>query len=906
MTLLTDLVRIKGINSCAYIAGIGNFVMENARSFLLGLMKNISRCFTLLILCAACVSLSVNAQSFMPSPQQIQQFKNLPRAQQEQLAQQMGFDISMLDAGARQTQQEQDANQVDFVQREVNNEEVSLALSKQSIVSESTAELVPFGYDIFEGRDEAVQPSANVPVPSNYIIAPGDSIKLQLFGKETGSFELSVNNEGNIDLPDLGPLQVTGTSFQELKELVKEKYNQQKIGVSSFVSMGQIRTIQIFLVGEVYRPGPLVVSGLSTVTTALINSGGVNEIGSLRNIELKRSGTTVANFDLYDLIVRGDTSNDIRLEQGDVLFVPTAKSIVSIDGQVRRPAIYEIVGNETISDLINLAGGLLPKADANSLQLVRKDPEAGLSISNINANDKRATSKRLTNGDFLRVPEANLEFSNAIIVNGAINVPNIIADTGVSLSDVVTRRTIFSNTDLHYAILVRKEKLTPQSTVIQFKPLDVLSRKFDLPLKAFDQLVFFNRVGEDVVEGIEQDVVEGNLQASQDDIKTSQANYIQDIQNSRFSSQSFTRDSSKNFSRKELLSPIIATLKSEASDTHPVQLIEINGEVKYPGIYPRSSNNSLSNAINAAGGLTESAHLESAEITSVTLVGGVLEVSHKRINILKQLILPEIQQVKIQSKDVLSIVRVPQWYESNNIVLRGEVVFPGTYQIKNGETLLSVIERAGGLTENASVEAAVFTRDELVEKERANIDKTVENLRQQLANNSLSTSQFTKAVDYDIANTVLNDLTNVEPLGRMVIDIASIVNEVPGADIVVKHGDSLIVPNITPAISIIGEVFVASTHRFKETLNVGDYIELAGGVREYGDASHIYIVKANGSVVVPDNDFWFRSKDGPLLSPGDTIVVPRDVTNYENITLWQGVTQIIYQTAVALAAIGSL
>jgi protein involved in polysaccharide export with SLBB domain len=255
---------------------------------------------------------------------------------------------------------------------------------------------------------------------------------------------------------------------------------------------------------------------------------------------------------------------------------------------------------------------------------------------------------------------------------------------------------------------------------------------------------------------------------------------------------------------------------------------------------------------------------------------------------------------------VLSIVRVPQWYESNNIVLRGEVVFPGTYQIKNGETLLSVIERAGGLTENASVEAAVFTRDELVEKERANIDKTVENLRQQLANNSLSTSQFTKAVDYDIANTVLNDLTNVEPLGRMVIDIASIVNEVPGADIVVKHGDSLIVPNITPAISIIGEVFVASTHRFKETLNVGDYIELAGGVREYGDASHIYIVKANGSVVVPDNDFWFRSKDGPLLSPGDTIVVPRDVTNYENITLWQGVTQIIYQTAVALAAIGSL
>lgn len=868
-------------------------------------MKNIRRCFTLFILCALGVSLTVNAQSFMPSQQQIQQFKNLPRAQQEQLAKQMGFDISILDSvgGA---QAAAPINQVDFVDREVDNKEIAKELAKQSVVSVSAAKLAPFGYDIFEGRNEAVQPSVNMPVPSNYVIGPGDSIKLQLFGKETGDFELSVNNEGNIDLPDLGPLQVTGTSFQELKELVKQKYNQQKIGVSSFVSMGQIRTIQIFLVGEVYRPGPLVVSGLSTVTTALINSGGVNEIGSLRNIELKRSGATVANFDLYDLIVKGDTSNDLRLEQGDVLFVPTAKNIVSIDGQVRRPAIYEIVGNESVGDLVSLAGGLLPKADANSLQLVRKNPVTGLSIVNINANDKAALSKRLVNGDFLRVPEANLEFNNAIVINGAINMPNIIADTGLSLSNIVTEKTIYSNTDLHYAILVRKGRLNEQSTVIQFKPLDVLSQNFDLPLQAFDELVFFNRVVEDVAKGVAQQVVDGNLQTSQDDIKTEQATYLQTIENRRFTAESFTRLSSKNFSRKELLSPIIAKLKSEASEKHPVQLIEINGEVKYPGVYPRPRNISINNALNAAGGLTESAHLESAEITSVNVQSGTLQVEHKSISLLSQMLLPDNQQVSLQSKDVLSIVRIPQWYESNNIQLRGEVKFPGTYQIKNGETLANVIERAGGLTDNATIGAAVFTRKELVEKERANIDRAIEDLRQQLANNSLSTSQFSKSIDYETANQVLDDLTDVKPVGRMVIDLAAIIYGNKNADIVVKNGDTLTVPNITPAISIIGEVFVSATHRFDAALSVEDYISLAGGIREYGDASNIYIVKANGSVMVPKSDFWFGAGNATLLSPGDTIVVPRNVTNYDNIALWQGVTQIIYQTAVALAAIGSL
>ena len=872
----------------------------------MGHMKLINYCFKISILCLVGITLNVNAQSFMPSPQQIQQFKNLPRAQQEQLARQMGFDVSILDQVTRNGQALEQKEQVDFIERKVDNEEIAEQLSKQSLIADEATQLKPFGYDIFEGREKAVQPSANVPVPSNYVMGPGDSIRLQLFGKETGEFELLVSNEGSIDLPELGPLQVAGTNFQELKNLVKEKYNQQKIGVTAFVSMGQIRTIQIFLVGEVYQPGPLVVSGLSTITTALINSGGVNKIGSLRNINLKRAGNTIARFDLYDLIVNGDTNNDIYLEQGDVLFVPTAKSIVSIDGQVRRPAIYEVVGGETIDDLINLAGGLLPKADSSSLQLVRKNPSTGLSIVNINTNEANDINRALKNGDFLRVPEASLEFNNAIIINGAINMPNIIADNDIKLSDIVSESTMYSNTDLNYALLVKKERFKEQSTVIQFKPIDVITGRYNQSLTAFDELLFFSRIVKDSAEGVKRDIVEGNLQNAQDDIKSAQGTYFQMVEMNRFTSKSFTRESSKNYSRKELLSPIILRLKSEASEKHPVQLYEITGQVRYPGIYPIPTVNSLNKVLDAGGGLVESAHLEAAELTSVSLVNGVLEVNHKRLNLLSQMLLPETQQVKIQSKDVLSIVRIPQWYESNNIVLRGEVTFPGTYQIKNGETLANVIKRAGGFTKEATVNAAIFTREELRQKERDNIDKTIEDLREQLANNSLSTSQFIRSIDYETANQVLDDLTNVKPIGRMVINVESIVNGKENADILVKNGDELIVPNVTPAVSIIGEVFVSSTHRFDANLSVYDYIELAGGVREFGDDSNIYIVKANGSVYVPDKSFWFSSENTVNLAPGDTIVVPRDVTNYENISLWQGVTQIIYQSAIALAAIRTL
>lgn len=848
----------------------------------------------------------VQAQSSIPSPQQIEQFKNLPRAQQEQLARQLGFDLSMIDGGVNNATNTKSGSKIDFVDRELDTREVSAELARQSVIEKSTARLSPFGYEIFESREQPTQPSANTPVPSNYVIGPGDSVKLQLFGKEAGNYALEVNNEGNIDIPDLGPLNVAGISFSELQELVKQKYEQQKIGVTPYISMGQLRTIQIFLVGEVYQPGPLLVQGLSTITTALINSGGVNKIGSLRNIELKRNSKTVCIFDLYDLIVNGDTANDVRLEQGDVLFVPTAQNIVSVDGQVRRPAIYEMKPDETVADLFKLVGGFLPTADKNSVQLIRGGSVDGLTIVNLAVGDKLAMNKGLQNGDFVRVPKANQEFNNAIIVNGAINLPNIISDQGITLKNLITKRTLLNNTDLEYALIARKGRFDKQTTVIQFKPLEVVNGSFNLALQAFDELIIFNRVGQNVISGIAGEVVEGNLKVPQNAQKGNDAAFLQNVEATRFTTSAFEKASNTIFSRKALLAPLIARLKSEATNINVVQLIEINGEVKYPGTYPRSQKSNLQSMLTAAGGLTEAAHLDSAEISSVDLVDGVSVVRHANISLRSELSLPASQQIVLKSKDIINVARIPHWFESNTIELKGEVVFPGRYQFTEGETLSSIVARAGGLTRSATVEAAVFAREELKQKEEQNIDKAVEGLREQLANNNLSNNQFSRTIDYQNATAVLNDLSSVQPLGRMVIDLKVILAGSSSEDIIVKDGDVLTIPNITPAVSVIGEVFVTSTYTYSKDLTVSEYINLAGGIREYGDASKVYIVKANGSVSVPENDFWFSGGSKTILEPGDTIVVPRDVTNYENLSIWQGITQIIYQSAVAIAAIGSL
>jgi protein involved in polysaccharide export with SLBB domain len=337
-----------------------------------------------------------------------------------------------------------------------------------------------------------------------------------------------------------------------------------------------------------------------------------------------------------------------------------------------------------------------------------------------------------------------------------------------------------------------------------------------------------------------------------------------------------------------------------------VQIIQVSGQVKYPGTYPLSSSASLIDVITAAGGLTESAFMKRAELTSFATGETNSGIELKSIDLANELIQGEEQSTPLRSKDVLNILKIPDWFENEVVELAGEFVFPGKYQLQKGETLKQLIDRAGGFTERASLGSAVFLREELKLREQANLEKAVDELRQQLANNNLSNNPYSKQVDYENAKLVLEELLDTKPVGRLVVDLENIVDGRSPTPIELKDGDKLIVSNISPAISVIGEVFVPTTHLFEPQLNTENYLNKSGGVKKYGDKDSIYIVRANGSVVPYAQSYWFSSEPDFILQKGDTIVVPRDLPNYDNISLWQGVTQIVYQTAVALAAIGSL
>lgn len=897
-----------------------------------------------------------------PSAQQIEQFKSMPKAQQEALARQMGIDLSDLNlsGGSNSSVEVQPESQVN---RYVDDNEIAARLAEQSANKNKTKELKPFGYDLFDSSTATASfaPPTNLPVPADYILGPGDTIRVQLFGKVSEQHSLQVNNEGVIEVPDLGPMNAAGLSYNEFKQQLTQRYSEQVIGVTPNISMGELRTIQVYMVGEAYQPGAYTVSALSTITNALFSSGGINDVGSLRHIELKRAGKTVTEFDLYDLLVFGDTSKDMRLQQGDVIFIPIVKKLVSVDGEVRRPAIYEAKNNDTMASMLNIAGGLLPTAAAKSLQVARSTASDGFEVKTVNMQDRAGRSLKLAAGDFINVPAAGTEFNNAVVVMGAYATPGLTQwRPGLMLSDLVNRNSLMGTTDVDYALIMRGAKFARQSDIIQFEPAKVLSGETDVELNAFDKVVFFNRFTPiDPEESDKQGEKKGNdskratnqqkqgtqyvnnipMQSGANGQVTSntqnpqfentlrdqsaasnsrnnkgtmddknnednKANLLQELDLASFTEKYLILEKTKYLSREELLAPIIERLQNESTQSSPMKLVEITGQVKFPGVYPVQKNATVRDLILAGGGLLESAYLQKAEISRTSLdSSNALRIEHIQIDLIDSML--GNSNIALQSKDTLNVLRTPDWHENKKVELVGEVVFPGVYQIKKGETLAQLIERAGGLTEEATVKAVVFTREELKQRERENLDKSVENLRQQIASTNLSGSQNVKTIDYQEAKLILDELLQVEPVGRLVIDMPQIIAGNPTADLSLKDGDKLFVPNISSSVSVVGEVFVPSTHMFKYGKTLEQYIANSGGETDRADMGDVYIVKADGSVTIPETSFWFSSSE-TALEPGDTIVVPRDVTNYERLGLWQTVTSIVYQSAIALIAIGNL
>jgi polysaccharide biosynthesis/export protein len=298
-----------------------------------------------------------------------------------------------------------------------------------------TDALKPFGYDLFAGVPTTFAPVTDVPVPSEYVIGPGDRFDVQLIGNTKGKHSLVVNRDGRIMFPELGPIAVSGLRVDEAKARIEQRVADQMIGTQVTVSMGDLRSIRVFVVGEANQPGSYTVSSLATITNALFVSGGVKPIGSLRNIQLKRNGRIVSQLDLYDLLLNGDTSGDARLLPGDVIFIPPVGTTVGVTGEVRRPAIYELRGEASAADLLHLAGGLTPEADPRLATLQRIDERRERVVVDVDLTNPQARTTRLRTGDLLRVPGVRATYSNAVRVDGHVLRPASVEYRGGLAAD---------------------------------------------------------------------------------------------------------------------------------------------------------------------------------------------------------------------------------------------------------------------------------------------------------------------------------------------------------------------------------------------------------------------------------------------------------------------------------------
>jgi protein involved in polysaccharide export with SLBB domain len=726
------------------------------------------------------------------------------------------------------------------------------------------AALKPFGYDLFDNPPSTFAPVTDVPVPADYVVGPGDVLDVQLYGSQNRTLSLTVSRDGRINFPQLGPISVGGRHFSDVRADVERRVAKQMIGVNASLSMGDMRSIQVFVLGEARTPGAYTVSGLATVTTALFVSGGVKPIGSLRNIQLKRQGMLVRRLDLYDLLLRGDTSSDTKLQPGDVIFIPPVGATVSLDGEVQRPAIYELKGNESVADGVAMAGGLTNEADASLAALTRVDEQRRRVVLAVNLSGAGAAAQPLRNGDVLRVARLRPTLDSGIVLQGHVFRPgNFAWHEALRLSEVIPSvDELKPDADQHY-VLIRRE-LPPDRRIA------VVSADLAAALRA---------------PGSEADVL---LQPRD-----------------RLTVFDLSSD------RERIIAPLMSELKVQGAYDRPTERVGISGRVKVPGDYPLEPHMRVADLIRAGGTLDAAAYGGAAELSRYVVENGQVRRSQVVPVDLAAVLRGEPDaNIELQPFDGLYIKEISGWSQQEQVTLRGEVRFPGTYPIRPGETLRSVIERAGGLTERAFTDGSVFTREDLRLREQEQLDRLTERMQHDLAAMSLMAARGNQTgaqQTFAVGQTLLGQLKSAKAIGRLVIDLNTVLKAPAGspADVELRNRDELVVPKRSQEVTVMGEVQNVTSHLYSPGLNRNDYIGLSGGLTRQADERHMYVVRASGSVVTTNGGGMFRRSVAGVL-PGDTIVVPLNTERMPQLALWQSVTQILYNIAIAAAAVHAL
>lgn len=718
-------------------------------------------------------------------------------------------------------------------------------------------ELKPFGHDIFTGAPKTLAPATDIPVPPDYVVGPGDVVVVQMFGKDNAEHELTVTRDGMLPFPGIGPIPVAGKKFSQMQKELQERARRQLIGARVSVSLGRLRAIRVFVLGEVERPGSYTVSGLATLTNALIASGGIKPHGSLRNVQLKRDGQTVARMDVYELLLRGDSHADARVQPGDVIFVPPVGATVGVGGRVRRPAIYELKDEKTVADAIQLAGGLLADADTGSVQIERVTPSRTRAVEGGDLNDPALRDAALRDGDIVRVYAIEERLEEAVNVEGHVARPGYRPwRPEMRLTDVLPSLTVLKpDADARYLVIKRPNRT---EGAIELQGADLLAAlaqpdgAANVKLMAGDTIQVFDR-RED---------------------------------------------------RATLLEPMLAQARASSAPSRPMREVTIEGAVHHPGRYPWAPAMRVTDLLHAAGGLTDQAYTLEAELTRRFTVDGRSREQARQLVELSAALQSSEKNLPLEPYDQLVIRRVPKWGEGGTVEIVGEVQFPGKYPIARGERLSRVLQRAGGLSTIAYPKGAIFVRESVRQREQEYLDRLTAQLERDLGVFATSGPELGVKKEVAIAEgqALLQQMRAAKAVGRMVINVDALLDVREGYDIVVQPGDKLVIPQRPDEVTVLGEVYYPTSHLHVPSYARDNYIRLSGGVTERGNKRAIYVVHADGSVSPPRR--WFA--DSIDVGPGDTVIVPLKVDRISNLKLFTDISSILFQLAVTAAALDAI
>jgi protein involved in polysaccharide export with SLBB domain len=811
-----------------------------------------------------------------------------------------------------------------------------------------------FGMQVFAhgARDSKLIPM-DLPVGPDYVVGPGDGLSINLWGGVSQRLYRTVDHEGRVSLPEVGPILVSGKSLAEVQENLQQILRTQFRDVSADVSLGRLRTIRIYDVGDVKNAGAYDVSSLSTPLNALFAAGGPTAGGSLRILKHYRGDQLVQIVDVYDLLLRGVKTDILRLESGDTVLVPPIGAQITVEGMVRRPAIYELRDEKNLASVLELAGGLLPTAALRHIEVQRilaHEKQTMLSVDIPETDQASEVTKQLVafeihDGDRIRIYPIAPYNQDAVYLEGHVIRPGRYSyRADMRVTDVISSyKDLLPEPSNQYAEIIRLNAPDFHPSVESFDLSSALENPSQAPLlqtmdtiRIFSRFDFENPPAVSIWGDVRQpgtyrtsgqvrltDAVHlaGGLAP---DAQTEDAQVFRYLPDGKFRifsvnlEQALAGDSSENI----LMQPRDRLLVHRNPDAVEPATVNVQGEVAKPGRYPLTTNMQVGDLIRVGGGLTPSAETQTADLTHYQWVGNgqaangaanptsapnQLTAKHETIAITAALAGDPKADVALHNGDVLTIGQLPGWNDLGaSIRVKGEVANPGTYGIRPGERLSSIIERAGGFQSDAYPYGAVLQRTQVRELEAKGQNEMI--LRVQDAQTTLQLlpdadpkAKQAKEMALQQWQTSLELLNSNPPLGRVTIRISSNVDhwKDTNADINVRAGDTLLIPKRPSFVMVTGQVFNPTAVSFRPGKSAKWYLSQSGGPTQLANKKAIFVIRADGSVIGSSSSAWAGDSMSRVLEPGDTLVVPERALG--GGVQWQNVF-LAAQTAASVAS----